>query len=48
MAPGYIDIITLPIGSTSILIQENKPTNNYLGRNFSTVVIRKWIALFSV
>uniref|UniRef100_A0A915JPK7 Papilin n=1 Tax=Romanomermis culicivorax TaxID=13658 RepID=A0A915JPK7_ROMCU len=28
--PRYVDIITLPVGAASIMIEEMKPTNNYL------------------
>ncbi|KRY54793.1 Papilin, partial [Trichinella britovi] len=30
LKPGYHDVIVIPTGATSIVIQERKPTNNYL------------------
>ncbi|GBN70281.1 Papilin [Araneus ventricosus] len=29
---GYNDILLIPVGATSILIQEVQPTNNYFGK----------------
>ncbi|CDW53015.1 protein mig c; protein mig b; protein mig a [Trichuris trichiura] len=30
LKPGYHDVIVIPAGATSIVVQERKPTNNYL------------------
>ncbi|GBN47343.1 hypothetical protein AVEN_247209-1, partial [Araneus ventricosus] len=29
---GYNDILLIPVGATSVLIQEVQPTNNYFGK----------------